>query len=97
MNLRIEYGRVRPKQRRRTKLQLITVHLPETIIKALDELVRRGLFPTRSEAIRAATRELLKKYSALLMPEDPPAGNSISKLFAKYAERLRVAARRGLI
>jgi Arc/MetJ-type ribon-helix-helix transcriptional regulator len=43
------------------KLKTITVHLPEAYFKALDELIERGLFPSRSEAVRAAIRDLLRK------------------------------------
>ncbi|RFA94626.1 CopG family transcriptional regulator [Pyrobaculum aerophilum] len=31
------------------------------MLEELDELVRRGIFPNRSEAIRAALRDLLYK------------------------------------
>jgi len=44
------------------KLKLITVHLPENFLADLDELVKRRKFPSRSEAIRAAVRELIRKY-----------------------------------
>ena len=43
------------------RLRLITVHMPEHYIDGLDALVERGLYPTRSEAIRTAVRDLLKK------------------------------------
>ncbi|AEA12296.1 hypothetical protein TUZN_0810 [Thermoproteus uzoniensis 768-20] len=33
------------------------------MLEELDELVRRGIYPNRSEAIRAAIRELLYKES----------------------------------
>jgi len=38
---------------------LISVHLPRQMVEELNELVRRGAFPSRSEAIRAAIRDLL--------------------------------------
>jgi len=38
---------------------LISVHLPGQMVEGLDELVKRGAFPFRSEAIRAAIRDLL--------------------------------------
>lgn len=40
-------------------MRLITLHLPEPYIKALDELVRRKYYPNRAEAIRVAVRDLL--------------------------------------
>jgi len=38
---------------------LISVHLPRQMIEELNELVKRGVFPSRSEAIRVAIRDLL--------------------------------------
>jgi Arc/MetJ-type ribon-helix-helix transcriptional regulator len=38
---------------------LISIHLPREIIKELDELVNRGRYPSRSEVIRAAVRDML--------------------------------------
>lgn len=40
-------------------MKLITVHLPEVYIKALDGLVDEKMYPNRSEAIRTAVRDLL--------------------------------------
>jgi Arc/MetJ-type ribon-helix-helix transcriptional regulator len=40
---------------------LISVHLPGQMVEELNELVRRGAFPSRSEAIRVAIRDLLLK------------------------------------
>jgi len=40
---------------------LISVHLPRPMLDELDELVRKGAFPSRSEAIRIAIRDLLLK------------------------------------
>jgi Arc/MetJ-type ribon-helix-helix transcriptional regulator len=42
-------------------LKAVSVHLPDECVELLDELIRAGLFPSRSEALRAALRELLKK------------------------------------
>lgn len=44
-------------------MSLISVHVPKRMLEELDELVRRGIYPNRSEAIRAAIRELLYKES----------------------------------
>lgn len=40
-------------------MKLITLHLPEPYIKALDQLVREKYYPNRAEAIRVAIRDLL--------------------------------------
>ncbi|MCE7740786.1 MAG: type II toxin-antitoxin system ParD family antitoxin [Candidatus Heimdallarchaeota archaeon] len=42
-------------------MRLITVHFPEEYIQAIDKLVLIGHYPNRSEAIRAAARDLLKE------------------------------------
>lgn len=41
-------------------MKLITVHLPEEFVSGIHELVTRGRYPTRSEVIRVAIRDLLK-------------------------------------
>lgn len=43
------------------KMILISVHIPKQALEELDELVRQGVFPSRSEAIRIAIRDLLYK------------------------------------
>ena len=42
-------------------MRLIAVHLPEKIIDDIQRLVERGLYPNRSETIRIAIRDLLKR------------------------------------
>lgn len=41
------------------KMRMITLHLPETYIKELDQLVDERYYPNRAEAIRIAVRDLL--------------------------------------
>jgi Arc/MetJ-type ribon-helix-helix transcriptional regulator len=41
-------------------MKAVTVHLPEAYIDALDELVRRKMYPNRAEAIRMAVRDFIK-------------------------------------
>jgi Arc/MetJ-type ribon-helix-helix transcriptional regulator len=48
--------------RGKEKMVLISFHLPKSYVDVLDELVRRGVYPSRSEAIRVALRELVNKY-----------------------------------
>ncbi len=48
--------------RGKEKMVLISFHLPKSYVDVIDELVRRGVYPSRSEAIRAALRELVNKY-----------------------------------
>lgn len=40
-------------------VKLITLHLPEPYIRALDDLVKQKYYPNRAEAIRTAVRDLL--------------------------------------
>ncbi len=40
-------------------LKLITINLPETYLKDLDELVKVDMYPNRAEAIRIAVRDML--------------------------------------
>jgi len=48
--------------REKEKMVLISFHIPKSYVEVLDELVRRGVYPSRSEAIRVALRELVNKY-----------------------------------
>jgi DNA-binding Lrp family transcriptional regulator len=50
-----------PPPPRRERLAFVSVYVPAWMLAALDGLVRRGVFPSRSEAVRAAIRELLKR------------------------------------
>jgi antitoxin ParD1/3/4 len=42
-------------------MRLIAVHLPDRILTDIEQLVEKGLYPNRSEAIRIAIRDLLKR------------------------------------
>lgn len=42
-------------------MKTISVNIPEAAVKALEELVQKGLYANRSEAIRVAVRDLIKK------------------------------------
>lgn len=44
---------------RKNSMKLITLYLPETYIKALDQLVNECFYPNRAEAIRVAIRDLI--------------------------------------
>jgi len=43
------------------QVKLISVKMPEALIEGMDELVRRGSYPSRSAVMRTAVRDLLKK------------------------------------
>jgi Arc/MetJ-type ribon-helix-helix transcriptional regulator len=42
-------------------VKLITLYLPETYIKALDQLVNERFYPNRAEAIRVAIRDMISE------------------------------------
>ncbi len=43
------------------QMRIVTVKMPESYLEAIDELVKMGRYSSRSEVIRTAIRELLKK------------------------------------
>jgi antitoxin ParD1/3/4 len=45
--------------REKKGMKLITLYLPETYIKALDQLVDERFYPNRAEAIRVAIRDMI--------------------------------------
>ncbi|MFZ1038455.1 MAG: ribbon-helix-helix domain-containing protein [Candidatus Bathyarchaeia archaeon] len=42
-------------------MKLITLYVPETYLKALDQLVGEKFYPNRAEAIRVAIRDLVNE------------------------------------
>ncbi|NIR86802.1 ribbon-helix-helix protein, CopG family [Candidatus Bathyarchaeota archaeon] len=42
-------------------MKLVSVLLPEEYLKGLHKIVRLGMYPSRSAAIRTAVRDLLKR------------------------------------
>lgn len=42
-------------------MRIITVKVPKAYVDELDNLIKAGLFPSRSEAIRVAIRDLLQR------------------------------------
>lgn len=62
-----------PKAKVGKPMVLITFHIPEELLKKLDEIVARGVFPSRSEAIRFAIIKLIeyienRKLNELMLP-----------------------------
>lgn len=48
-------------------MHLVTVKMSDIYVKGLDKLVEIGMYPSRSEAIRVAIRDLLRRE---LWPEN---------------------------
>jgi Arc/MetJ-type ribon-helix-helix transcriptional regulator len=42
-------------------MKLVTLHVPTAYLEGIEQLVDTKLYPNRSEAIRIAIRDLLKK------------------------------------
>jgi Arc/MetJ-type ribon-helix-helix transcriptional regulator len=47
--------------RRNNRMPVVSVKMADVLIEGLDELVRAGLYRSRSEAMRAAVRDLLRR------------------------------------
>ena len=55
--------------KKRGKMVLISIHVSEEQVRALDELVEHGLYPSRSEAVRKAIQDLIEKHRKSLIGE----------------------------
>src|SRR3970282_422021 len=66
-----------------TKMQRVTLRLPEQQLKMIDMLVEYGEFPSASEAIRTAIRDLIDQRSEKLVGR--------MKLFEKAQEQTKNA------
>jgi|TARA_B110000263_G_C15154282_1_gene439397 antitoxin ParD1/3/4 len=58
---------------RKYKMERITLRIPEQQIAEVEQLVQKGEFPNRSEAIRSAIREMLKENEQNYEFNDPRA------------------------
>lgn len=47
-------------------MKMISIFLPELYLEAIEDLIREGHFPNRSEAIRMAIRDLILKERNLV-------------------------------
>jgi len=47
--------------RRNNRMPVVSVKMADALIEGLDELVRARLYRSRSEAMRAAVRDLLRR------------------------------------
>lgn len=50
-------------------MKLVSVNLPDAYVDSLDELVSNGYYPNKSEAIRAAVRDMIKDELGGLRPQ----------------------------
>ncbi len=50
-----------PRRKGTNTMVLVSMHIQRQALEEIDELVKQGIFPSRSEAIRYAIRKLLAK------------------------------------
>ena len=77
-----------PKKDPDSKMVLITVHVPKKILDTIDSLVKEGILPNRSEAIRMAImmmleRTMFKNPEALPEKEEDPIEKELKNLILK--------------
>lgn len=53
------------KSKEHHEMQVITVRLPRALIESVQELVNLGIYSSKSEFIRRALRELVRKEEAV--------------------------------
>lgn len=70
-------------------MKLITLHLPEPYIRALDELVNEKYYPNRAEAIRTAVRDLLSVEAWGRRNRQPYPANMPQPVIEKIKSRRR--------
>lgn len=51
--------------------ETITARLPDELVRRVDAAVRRGAFPSRSEALRTILEEYLKEHPELFLEAEP--------------------------
>jgi len=61
-----------PRRKGTNTMELISVHIQKQALEEIDELVKQGVFPSRSEAIRYAIRKLLAKEGVTKTINDYP-------------------------
>jgi len=76
-------------------MRLVTVKIPEIYLEGIDELVKLGRYSSRSEVIRTAIRDLLRR-ELWLSKSDYRENNedliSYSKILRKYMiKRIRIS------
>ncbi len=61
-----------PRGKGANKMELVSVHIQRQALEEIDEMVKQGMFPSRSEAIRYAIRKLLAKEGVTKTINDYP-------------------------
>ena len=61
-----------PRRKSTNTMVLVSMHIQKQALEEIDELVKQGIFPSRSEAIRNAIRKLLAKEGVTKTINDYP-------------------------
>ncbi len=61
-----------PRRKGTNTMVLVSMHIQRQALEEIDELVKQGIFPSRSEAIRYAIRKLLAKEGVTKTINDYP-------------------------
>jgi len=61
-----------PRRKGTNTMVLVSMHIQKQALAEIDELVKQGIFPSRSEAIRYAIRKLLAKELKRPISDDYP-------------------------
>ncbi len=78
--------------------ETITARLPDELVKKVDSAVKRGVFPSRSEALRTIVDEYLKEHPELFLETEPEmllggelSDRELERLGARLFSGVRVA------
>jgi len=78
--------------------ETITARLPDELVRRVDAAVRKGAFPSRSEALRTILEEYLKEHPEIFLEAEPDIllGDEVSdkeleKLGAKLFAGVKIA------
>ena len=53
---------------REKRVVTVSVRMPESYVEYIDELVSKGYYKNRSEAVRKAIKKLVHKYACVIKP-----------------------------
>lgn len=59
-------------------MERVTLRIPEQQIEEVEEMVETGEFPNRSEAIRAAVRDMINEHGSEERPRERKRGRKRS-------------------
>ncbi len=76
----------------------VTARLPDELVKRVDAAVKRGAFPSRSEALRTIVEEHLREHPELFLETEPEillgdhlSDRELEKIGAKLFSGVKIA------